>query len=329
MPTTPSRSALPTIRIACGAYDRVAPLADGHVTADGYRLEMQLMDPHDLPGSFLTCEDVAMAELSLGQYVQLLAAGRDDLVALPIFLAMGFRFDAVYGARGGPVSTISDLDGARIGVPMYFGTSITWIRGVLEDFYGVDFARSRWVVGAVDGAAGEPRRHHPAGADVSYVRPGDCLSAMLRRGEVDALLSYEIPSAYRSGHAERLIADIAAAETAYHAWTGIIPLVHCLVGRRADFANDPARYSSLTTAFTAAKDMALARLGDMSCFTTSLPFLPRPVERAVEMLGVDFWPYGLERNRKAVETFLDYTVRHGLLSQQLTVADLFPFEAMH
>jgi len=41
------------------------------------------------------------------------------------------------------------------------------------------------------------------------------------------------------------------------------------------------------------------------------------------MLGDDWWPYGIEANRKAVDTFLRYHFEQGLSKRRLTCEDIF------
>ncbi|HLJ21344.1 MAG TPA: hypothetical protein VKU84_14155 [Stellaceae bacterium] len=40
-------------------------------------------------------------------------------------------------------------------------------------------------------------------------------------------------------------------------------------------------------------------------------------------MGADFWPYGLERNRKVLETFLRHHHSQGLSSRRLRPEELF------
>jgi 4,5-dihydroxyphthalate decarboxylase len=40
-------------------------------------------------------------------------------------------------------------------------------------------------------------------------------------------------------------------------------------------------------------------------------------------MGDDFWPYGLEENRKTVEAFLRYHFDQGLASRRLTAEEIF------
>ena len=57
-----------------------------------------------------------------------------------------------------PASACRRLAGKRIGVPLYTMSAAVWIRGLLEDEYGVDLSSVTWVEGALKsaGAHGSP-----------------------------------------------------------------------------------------------------------------------------------------------------------------------------
>ena len=54
-----------------------------------------------------------------------------------------------------------------------------------------------------------------------------------------------------------------------------------------------------------------------------LPWLLKHVEDTRSVMGDDFWPYGLQPNLHALETFLRYSHEQGLSKRQLKPQDLF------
>jgi 4,5-dihydroxyphthalate decarboxylase len=54
-----------------------------------------------------------------------------------------------------------------------------------------------------------------------------------------------------------------------------------------------------------------------------LPFLPLDHERTVARMGEDFWPYGIERNRDVLATFLRYHHEQGLSRRPIDPGELF------
>lgn len=310
--------------VGCGPYDRIAALVDGRVTMADYRLDMRIMPVTQIPPASFGRKELAVAEVALGQLAEKIEAGDLAYLGLPVFLSTAFRHDSVYVRKDGPVKTMADLGKARIGTTQYFGTTTIWIRGMLQQQYGVDFSDTSWTIGPLDKPAGDIRRHHAEGANCGYLSPGDSLTAKFERGELDALFCYQVPAAYRSGAAVMLIENLEAAEKAYHGMAGSVPLLHLLVLRAADRDGDPNLAAGLVDAFTKSKDIALKALADTACYNVSLPSLSQAVERARSTVGDDFWPCGMERNRTGVETFLRYCFEQGMTKRLLTVADMFP-----
>lgn len=53
------------------------------------------------------------------------------------------------------------------------------------------------------------------------------------------------------------------------------------------------------------------------------PWFSDLFDRNRELLGADWWPYGLAANRRAVETFLRYHHEQGLSARRWTPEDIF------
>jgi 4,5-dihydroxyphthalate decarboxylase len=54
-----------------------------------------------------------------------------------------------------------------------------------------------------------------------------------------------------------------------------------------------------------------------------LPWIGELIEEDRRVLGDDWWPYGIEANRKAVDVFLRYHFEQGLSKRRLTCEDIF------
>jgi 4,5-dihydroxyphthalate decarboxylase len=59
-----------------------------------------------------------------------------------------------------------------------------------------------------------------------------------------------------------------------------------------------------------------------------LPWLHDEVARTRALLGEDYWPYGLERNREVLRTFLRYSSDQGLAARRLEPEELFAPETL-
>jgi 4,5-dihydroxyphthalate decarboxylase len=55
----------------------------------------------------------------------------------------------------------------------------------------------------------------------------------------------------------------------------------------------------------------------------SLPWAGQELEETRELMGDNFWPYGIAPNRKALETLFRYSYEQGLASRELTIEELF------
>jgi 4,5-dihydroxyphthalate decarboxylase len=97
-----------------------------------------------------------------------------------------------------------------------------------------------------------------------------------------------------------------------------------LVGIRRTLAErHPWLPATVTKAFVEAKAVALAHLADTSATKVMLPFVEEQLRAARRLLGEDFWSYGLEPNRKVLETFLKAHHAQGLSPRRVAVEELF------
>ena len=62
---------------------------------------------------------------------------------------------------------------------------------------------------------------------------------------------------------------------------------------------------------------------DTSATKVTMPFVEENLKAARELMGDDFWPYGLEPNRKTLETFLRHHHAQGLSPRLVTPEELF------
>ncbi|MDP9130817.1 MAG: ABC transporter substrate-binding protein, partial [Candidatus Binatota bacterium] len=55
-----------------------------------------------------------------------------------------------------------------------------------------------------------------------------------------------------------------------------------------------------------------------------IPWTANHAEDMRQLMGQDFWPYGVEANRQTLETFLRYAAEQGLTERKLRIDELFP-----
>ena len=326
------------ITLACGPYDRTRALADGRVKVAGADLRYLTLDPEEIFFRMVTHGEFDVSEMSLATYLITRDQARDNgggagapFVAIPVFPSRMFRHTSVYvnGDRmpGGAdaAAAARALAGATVGVAEYQLTANLWIRGILAEHYGVPVASVRYRTGGLNA----PGRHEkfaitlPPEIDIAPVPAGRTLSEMLAAGELDAVYSPRAPDSYGTGSVRRLFADTRAEEERYYAATGIFPIMHVIVLHRRVYENNRWLARELLKSFTAAKQLAYEELARTAALRVSLPFAREDYERAVAMMGADYWSYGIEANRAVLSTFLRYAAGQHLIGEVPAVESLF------
>ena len=122
----------------------------------------------------------------------------------------------------------------------------------------------------------------------------------------------------------RLFPDYRTVEKDYFKRTGIYPVMHTVIIRREIYDENPWVATSLFEAFEAAKRRGRERLVSTGALAISLPWVPADLEEMDEVFGGnDPWVYGLEPNRKMLETLIELSLEQGLSTRRLTLEELF------
>lgn len=315
------------LTLACGRYDRVAPLADGRVAAEGIDLNMVYLEPEECFWRMLRFEEFDAAEMSLGSYCMLRARGEQRFVAIPAFLSRSFRHSSIYVREGSGIDGPADLQGRRVGVPEYQMTASVWTRGMLADDHGVDLDSITWCTGGMEqpGRVERQKLVVPDRVRIEPIDSGSTLSSALLDGEIDALMAPRIPSAFTrgGGRVRRMFPDYADRELDYYRRTGIFPIMHLVVIRADVAAAHPWVAQSLYKALTLAKSVAIEGIAQAPALRYTMPFLLDAWERQVQVFGADPWPYGVAANRPQLETFSRYLSEQGIVEKAAAVDDLF------
>ncbi len=311
------------LSIATNYYDRTAALYDGRVRIEGCKAHHLLIEAPEMFHRSLGYEEFDVTELSLGGHVVTTARGDAPYVGIPAFPLRMFRHSSVYIRADRGIARPEDLAGRTIGVPEYQQTANVWIRGVLQDEYGVDVRSIKWRSGGLEEAGRKERTPLTLPADIDWttVPEDQTLSTMLERGEIDAIISPRAPSCFSrkspSPHVARLFADYPVKELEYFQRTGIFPIMHIVGIRRTLVERHPWVAVSVYKAFLRAKAMIDMRHGTM------LPWGADEYDRMRKLLGPDYWSYGLKANRRVIETFARYAQTQGLADRIVAPEELF------
>ncbi len=315
------------ISVAIGNYDRNRPLIDGEVGIDGADPVFMTLSPEEIFFRAFRHQAFDVCELSLSSHVVSVARGQSAYIGVPAFLSRAFRHSSIYIRTDRGISAAADLKGKRIGVPEYQLTAIVWARAILADEYGVQPSDILWVRGGLE-EAGRPEKIKvdlPADIRLEDAPEGRSLNAMLEAGEIDGFIGPRAPSCFDRGSASvaRLFPDPATAADYFHR-TGIFPIMHLLGVRRTLAEAHPWLPGALLKAFEQSKRASLALLADTSATKITLPFVEEQLDGARQLMGEDFWPYGLtEANRRVLNAFCDQHHAQGLSERRVAIEELF------
>ena len=256
---------------------------------------------------------------------------------LPIPLLRQFRHKSVFVRADAGIGRPEDLKGRRVGTPGYSSTSLTWIRGILEDEFGVEPSDMTWVIANKDSSAKEAGKLSaqegflpPDGVPYEIGPDGLDESELLLNGEVDALIHAAAPAAFIAGDPRvvRLFADVRAIEQDYFRRTGIFPIMHVLAIRRETAAAHPVLARPVFDAFSESKDFAYSRKDRLTWATDMLPWYGAELEATRQLMGRNFYPYGFAANRHVFEKLAEYSYRQGLASRKISPEELFLEESL-
>lgn len=322
-----------TLDLGCGDYDIVRPLRDGAVRAEGMEINFVTINrPPEVHWRMGMHHEFDAAEMSFGSFVAGRARGDFPFVGIPAFVYRKFRHSCAYVNVNAGIDKPEDLKGRRVGVPEWQMTATVWLRGFLQDDYGVRPSDVHWLTGGLESSERKEKvaLSLPPEITIENIASGKTLSDMLVSGEVDALLTAQVPAPYvkRLPQVRRLFADTRQAEADHFRRTGIFPIMHVMIIREEFYRRHPWVAQSLYKALLDAKAQCIDALFKNDAIHSVLPWAGPHAEEVRKLMGQDFWPYGVEANRKTLEIFLRYSFEQGLTTRLLNVGELFTKETV-
>jgi 4,5-dihydroxyphthalate decarboxylase len=315
------------ITFACGLYDRMLALYTGEVKPQGIDLNfLAIDDPRQIFDRMGKNQEFDASEMSSSDFITRYAAGRREMVAIPVFPSRVFRHGFVTVNRN-HVKSAKDLEGKRIGTPIYTQTAAVLIRGMLQDEYGVDFARCHWIQGATNHAGSHGAAAPPAqlpGVSIELNSSGRSLSDLLASGEIQAIIGSGLPDSLKSSpDVVRLFPDYHAVEMQSYRTTKVFPIMHLVAMRRDTYERNPFIAKSLFDAMTEAKNIALQKMRDLGTLRYMLPGMPAELDEIDDVFGGDPWPYGIELNRPTLEALVRYLAEQSMIKSRIPLEELF------
>lgn len=315
------------LTVACGHYDHMEALARGYVKPTGIDVTyLAIESPPEIFARMIKTNAFDISEMSLAMYFNLRSKGDFPYIALPVFPCRVFRHAYIYVNRDAGITTPKDLEGRRIGVQQYRQTAATWIRGILAHEYDVDLSGVTWIEGGVNA----PR---PPDADmdllpgkkieITSAPAGVSINDLLIEGEIAAYFGARRPNCFQTrDNIVRLFPDYRKEERAYFDRTGIFPIMHALVMREELHAEKPWIAENMVDAFEASKRWAQEHMRFTGTTRYMVPWLNHEIEEIDEMFaGGDPYPYGVEANRKVLETLMQYLVDQAFVADPAPAVD--------
>jgi 4,5-dihydroxyphthalate decarboxylase len=316
------------LTFACCRYDRMEAIREGTVSPEGVELNcLTLKSGREVFDRMVGGQEFDVAELSASEFISLAGGGDRRFVALPVFPSRVFRHGYIFVNTAAGIRTPKDLEGKRVGLPLYTQTAAIWARGHLAHQFDVDLGRIRWVQGAVEEAGSHGKPHAPP-----LLRPvvieqntsGRSLAALLAAGGIDALIGSRKPDIFgRDPRIARLLPDYRARERELYETARIFPIMHLIAMRRELYERHRWLASSLYKALVEAKRRALARLRYAGSLAVMLPWLQSELEEIDTVFGGDAWPYGVAPNRATLQALVNYMHEQHFIAQPMPIENLF------
>jgi 4,5-dihydroxyphthalate decarboxylase len=282
------------LHIALGDYPHTAAMKSNAIKSD--RVALDFADIAPVYKAFAemvrkTAYDVS--EMAIVTFLQAKSHGK-PLVLMPCVMLGRFQHGTLlYNSERGQLS-LSDLAGRRVGVRSYTQTTGAWLRGHLQNDYGVDIYRVNWV--NFEDAHLLEYRDPPF---VERAADGKTLLEMVQDGELDAgIFGAELPADPRL---KSLVEDPEAETKRWQAKHGVVPLNHMVC---------------VTESLSRSKPELVREVYRMLKESKRAAGVPEPG-------AIDFHPFGVEACRPALEMIINYAVQQKLIPQAFEVDELF------
>ena len=316
------------LTFACGRYDRTEALRTGEVRPEGIDLNYIAIEAsREIFDRMVGNNEFDTAELSSSEFIRMVDAGEDRFVCVPVFPSRAFRHGFIFINRNAGIRTPKDLEGKKVGVGLYTQTAAVWIRGHLQNDFGVDIDKIRWIQGAIEkpGAHGNPvTRPLLKPIDLVDNHSAYSIADLLARGEIDAFIAARrAPNYGKHPDVVRLFPNFREIETELYRTKKIHPIMHMLAIRRDVYEKNPWIAGSLYKAFNEAKNFAVDLMRVSITQSTMFPWHVSEFDEVESLMGGDPWPYGIEPNRPTLEALIEMMHQQHMITRKVKVEELF------
>jgi 4,5-dihydroxyphthalate decarboxylase len=155
-----------------------------------------------------------------------------------------------------------------------------------------------------------------APSNVDYRFRGQTIAELFASGAIDAAVG---DIKLNSPEIQPLISNAREASFAYFRKTGIYPINHTVVIANSVLEAEPWVAEELFSVFHAAKCAYLSRLHA----GTDLTAADQAAIELSRVVGDDPFPFGVETNRKPIETLVRFAVEQHIIAERYSPEELF------
>ncbi len=321
-----------SIKIAGYDYDRIRAISDGKISLDDVDVSFNFENIYSLNSlAFGPEKKYDITEMGFIPYItKYINNDFRDYTLIPVFISRTFRHRNIFVHVNSGIEKPEDLKGKKIGTIGYGMSANTWIRGMLLDEYGVKADDFEWIEttkSSDGGALNTSLAKYYFGDDFPISRGPEGMdeSELLLTGGCDALIQATTPSSFIEGNPniKRLFSDVKKVEQDYYAKTKIFPIMHVIAIRTELLEEHPRLAKEVFEMYSKAKQVAYDNLENSTVMRTTLPWALDEFETSQELMGDNYWKYGVEANRTELEALMRYVYEQGLVKRQIGFEELF------
>ena len=324
------------LNLAITSNPRTWPIIDGRIKPEGIDFNKTVLGPAEMFWRQLSFAEFDVSEMSMSELMMMKDRRDDRFIGIPIFTTRRFYHTNMLVRKDAKIDSPADLKGKRVGVPEYIQTSALWTRGVLQNEFGIAPRDMTFFMERV------PERSHagalsfkPPGVVINQIPPEKNVGTMMISGELDACMSYnrkkgdliDRSDADLENHPDirPLFPSPAAEAERYYKKTGIYPINHGMVIKRAVFEKNPWIVLSLLKAFHQANEITDVERRDHVAYYLETGLVPAIYRKA---LATRLVAHGLKTNRTVLELAAKYSNQQGLTQRLMPMEELFAPNAL-
>jgi len=314
------------LKVALSHYDRHIPFFDGNLpvpdnielTALQVGQSVPLRDGGDRHERMIGQSEFDVCELSLSSYL-MTQSRRMPFTAVPVFPRRLFSPSQMYVNVSSGIEKPEDLIGRKVGLSSFQTTLSVLAKGDLKWEYGVPWEKIRWFLNREETVGFTPKE----GTFLQKIGEGKKIGRMLEEGEIDALFMPHPPKSVTQGsdRVRRLFRNPREEELKYYRKNGFYPIMHIVALKKDLVEKEPWVPRAVMDLFEEAKKIVSQYYDDPNW--SYLAWGRHFYEEQRELLGKDLWPFGVSKNRKNLERFMEYSLDQGLIDRKMAVDDLF------